>query len=224
VTGIRVLPLRRSSTLRQLCNCLSHVSVLKRGSSGIRVGDLGPISAAPGRHAMEVAFQVCVGPAGAGPGICQSLQSYQLRCTCPHAPARARPTGRCCDRRGRDRPWASVVAEDLPHRRSDTGILQGRRMPEQTRSSRRWHARHQVHAFCTPSRTPPAALRAGSGPLSSTFSPTRIPEEPILMGQWADQFHDALKLISEATGEDMSRFRASSAPNRPENVYEQSIS
>ena len=153
-------------------------STIISGSSGIRVGDLGPISAAPGRHAMEVAFQVCVGPAGAGPGICQSLQSYQLRCTCPHAPARARPTGRCCDRRGRDRPWSSVVAEDLPHRRSDTGILQGRRMPEQTRSSRRWHARHQVHAFCTPSRTPPAAPRAGSGPLSSTFSPTRIPEEP----------------------------------------------
>ena len=60
----------------------------KVGSSGIRVGDLGPISAAPGRHALDVGFLVCVGPHGAGPRIRQSLQSYQLRCTCPHAPAR----------------------------------------------------------------------------------------------------------------------------------------
>ena len=32
--------------------------------------------------------------------------------------------------------------------------------------------------FCTPSSTPPAAPRAGFRPLSPTFSPTRIHEEP----------------------------------------------
>jgi hypothetical protein len=36
---------------------------------------------------------------------------------------------------------------------------------------------------CAPPRTPPAAPSAGSRPLSTTFSPTRIPEEPVF-GRW----------------------------------------
>ena len=93
---------------------------IENGSSGIRVGDLGPISAAPGRHALDVGFLVCVGPTAQVRGSVRacSRTSY-VALARMHRPAR--PTGRCCDRRGRDRPGASVVAEDLLHRRSDRG-------------------------------------------------------------------------------------------------------
>src|SRR5882724_3466795 len=96
-------------------------------------------------------------------------------CTGPHVPQAAAVTGAAGT--GRGRPWSPKtcytvgVIGDLArqtHARADTVVPTlacATLMPD----------------FCTPSRTPPAAPRAGLGPLSPTFSPTRIPEEPYIL-------------------------------------------
>lgn len=93
-------------------------------------------------------------------------------CTGPHVPQAAAVTGAVGT--GRGRPWSPKICHTVgligdlarqTHARADTVVPTlecATSMPD----------------FCTPSRTPPAAPRAGFGPLSPTFSPTRIPEEP----------------------------------------------
>ncbi len=93
-------------------------------------------------------------------------------CTGPHVPQAAAVTGAVGT--GRGRPWSPKICHTVgligdlarqTHARADTVVPTlecATSMPD----------------FCTPSRTPPAAPRAGLGPLSPTFSPTRIPEEP----------------------------------------------
>jgi hypothetical protein len=72
------------------------------GSSGIRVGDLGPILAAPTRHAPDLGLQVDAQAPAA------QVEDPTGRAVVPgalHPPAR--PTGRFFDRRGGDRTRAS---------------------------------------------------------------------------------------------------------------------
>jgi hypothetical protein len=143
------------------------------------VGDLGRISRAPDATHGRSGSRYAEAPTAQVRGAVRS--GSRVSCVAAarmHPPAR--PTGRCCDRRGRDRPWGAVVAEDLPHHRSDTGSCKAANARGDAIGAT-WACATSVPDVCAPARTPPAAPRAGFSPLSPTFSPTRTPEEPLYL-------------------------------------------
>jgi hypothetical protein len=168
---VRTLRRRYSSSRRPWARRWM-TQILLFGSSWNRVGDLGSILAAPARHAPDLDLQVDARAAVAQVADLSGACGRTSRAAPGHTSHRPlfSPAGEGQDAGGR-------VAEDPPHGRTSGGTREAIRLPQSARSSPGWHARITPD-FCAPSRTRPAAPRAGSRPLSPTFSPTRKGEEP----------------------------------------------